>query len=109
MDFHTHANPTFWHQKLIKKQDTPLPSPQEKLGIVHPLVDEVGGDRLRAVGELHVVHSVHKQGGVVVQSSNGHLQTDGSQLVGLHPPHQALQGRLHKEGDDLQTRKQTSR
>lgn len=41
-------------------------SPQEELGVIHPLVDEVGSNRLRVVWKVHVVQSVDEQGWVVV-------------------------------------------
>lgn len=77
-------------------------SPQEELGVIHPLVDEMGSDGLRAVLEMHVVQSVDEQGWVVVQSGDGNLQAHGPQLIGPHPTHQTLQNRLHKQRDALQ-------
>lgn len=62
----------------------------------------MGGDGLRVVLEVHVVQSVDEQGWVVVQSCDGHLQTHGPQLAGLHPAHQTLQNCLHKQRDALQ-------
>ena len=76
-------------------------SPQEELCVIHPLVDEMSCDGLRVVWEMHIVHGVDEQGWIVVQSSNGHLQTHGSQLTGLHTPHQTLQHCLHKQRDTL--------
>lgn len=80
--------------------------PQEELGVIDPLVDEVGCDWLRAVGEVHVVQRLNEQGGVVVQRCYDHLQTHGPQLAGLHATHQPLQHHLHEQRDALQTENQ---
>ena len=75
--------------------------PQEELCVIHPLVDELRCDWLWAVREADVVQCVQQEGGTVVESSDGHLQTHGPQLTGLHSPRQALQNGLHKQGDAL--------
>lgn len=97
-----------WHLTGVLKVGGPEAggegcSPQEELGVVHPLVDEVCGEGLGAVGEVHVVERVEEQSGAVVQSRDGHLQTHGPQLVGLHAPHQTFQDGLHEQRDALRT------
>lgn len=100
------ANASKWgrivHIYTVKRNQEKAPLPQEKLCVIHPLVDEVGSDGLWVMWEVHVVHSVDEQGWVVVQSGYGHLKTHGPQLTGLHPSHQTLQYRFHKQGDALQ-------
>lgn len=75
--------------------------PQEEFSVIHPLVDEVCGYGLRVVWKVHVVHRMDEQGWIVVESSNGNLETHCPQLTGFHPPHQTLKHCLHEKRDAL--------
>lgn len=80
---------------------TTRPSPDKELGVIDPLVDEVTSDGLGAVLKVHAIQAVNEQYWVVVQSSNGHLQTHGPELTALDSPHQSLHDHLHKQRDAL--------
>lgn len=75
--------------------------PKEAVDIFEPLRDEVVGDRLRVVGEAQVLQSVEQQRRVIIECSNGHLQTHSPQLAGLHLACQTLQSCGHEQRNHL--------
>lgn len=83
--------------------------PQEAVNVFEPLGDEVVGDGLSVVWEAQVLQGVEQQRGAVVQGCDGHLQTHGPQLTGLHLPRQPLQRSRHKQRNNLQERQRKSK
>lgn len=76
--------------------------PKEAVDIFEPLCDKVVRDGLSVVRKAQVLQSVEQKRGAVVKSSDGHLQTHGPQLTGLHLPRQTLQCSSNKQRDNLQ-------
>ncbi len=76
--------------------------PEEAVDVFEPLGDEVVGDGLGVVGEAQILQCVKEQRRAVIERGNGHLQTHGPQLAGLHFTCQTLQSSRYKQGHNLQ-------
>lgn len=81
--------------------------PEKTICVAHPLVYKLDGYGPRIVRQLDPLQGEQQQVGVIVQSSDGHLETHGAQLTGLHPAGQAFQNQLHKEWDALEEKERS--
>lgn len=59
--------------------------PKKTVCIVHPLVYKLRSDRLWVMRKPDVLQSVQKELRVVVEGSNGNLETHGAELAGFNP------------------------
>lgn len=76
--------------------------PEEAVDVFEPLGDEVVGDGLGVVGEAQILQCVEEKRRTVIERSDGHLQTHGPQLTGLHLTCQTLQSGRYKQRHHLQ-------
>lgn len=88
---------------MFKKRhvEEPFCVPEEAVDIFEPLWDKVVSYRLSVIGEAQVLQRVEQQRGAVIERADGHLQTHGPQLAGLHLAGQTLQSCRYEQGHHL--------
>ena len=55
--------------------------PEEAIGVVQPLLQELPGDAFRGIRQVHLLERLEKQRWIVVNSRDHHLQTHGSSIA----------------------------